>query len=848
MTNHEIVNSDIDALVKENPFVLIFLPNTNELQRFVIAGAFDELVKNHQLHYVLPSNEAAKMRSAAPDILTSSNTSELEIAPERFAIWSDLFQSACYHFSGLSPSFAIRANLDLRPGQWRLIRILPQRAWEPACRVIRYLLGFQSWPKAVRSRLDGWFYVLRSSIMKPEKYGLIHDKTYTTVVNTTLQRLEPLQEITRLFDRVAPLYCIVPSSLLDIFCNDVVLACEREKVACVILQSGWDNLSSKGILHSRSPYLGCWGPQSKAHAIKIQSLKKDKCFNLGAPHYEFLTPASDADITEIRSQLGVGEKMRLVLFGGSFRQFDETGTLLRLEQAIEEGCLGLIKIVYRPHPWRSARKHEDSFFKYEWKHVVFDPDMSDRYVREQNEAGYIKHNVPMFDMVYLSRLLSSVDAVISPMSTLLIESLIMRKPTMAIAFGDGKHSHDPSVTSQMTHFIEAKKSGAFLWCDASDRLIDDCTVLLTPEKAETLMNARSNLLGQIVIREPGTYAERLAHFCQEKIEPDARSLRLKRASFKRITISHAYSAHRIALNYCGATHSNPIIPGYWMHGWIPEFHNDDPVFIALHKKDGQHQGYDYAAQIRNEKENIMQWVSRQDQAEYLLANGYKHVQAIGLPVIYIPKPKIPRIPGSLLVLPPHSHKTHGPDDPLANLYASVIADLKPRFEHIWVGLNEDDITKCQWVESFRRQGINVFKTTDQTDPDTLVRLVRILSGFEYVTTNGFGSHIALAAYLGAKVSVYGPFAEFPLERMKATHSVKMFPHLLQQAFELCTEDSLRKHYPFLFVEPDKASQLEAWGAHEVGESYRLSPDGLMEAFGWDRLNPSDKVIQDHVGR
>ncbi len=43
----------------------------------------------------------------------------------------------------------------------------------------------------------------------------------------------------------------------------------------------------------------------------------------------------------------------------------------------------------------------------------------------------------------------------------------------------------------------------------------------------------------------------------------------------------------------------------------------------------------------------------------------------------------------------------------------------------------------------------------------LRRLRRLFGRFEFVTTNGFGSHIAYAAAAGAKVSVFGPYAEFP---------------------------------------------------------------------------------------
>jgi hypothetical protein len=777
--------------------ILVFIPNTNELQRFVIAGALDDLARDHELHYVLPSEEADKMRAAAP-ALRHANISELRVPGERLAIWQQVFQTACAHYADLSPSFALRAKLI--PNSGRL----------------------QSMSAAER---------------------LQHDHQYQTAVEALLDGMKPLQDLVHILDRLDPLYCIIPTSLLDLFCNDVVWACDMRRISCVVLQSGWDNVSSKGILYKGKPFVGCWGPQSARHVKRIQRIPQSITHNLGAPHYEFLRPASSAEVNALRTGLGVAADERLLLFGGSFRQFDETATLQRLETAIATGQFGPVKVVYRPHPWRAARKREDSFFSHQWQHVVLDPDMHDRYVREQAEPGYIKRNVPMFDMVYLSRLLSAADAVISPMSTLLLEAMIMEKPTMAIAFTDGTHYYDPSVTSQMTHFAEAKRSAALVWCDDSERLVADCVTLLAAGTAKRQRAARRKLLADVVTREPGTYAERLAGFCRSTVEAEARKLRGKRVGDRRGTISHAYGADRIARAYCRSATVDQAVPGYWMHGWIPAYHNIHPALIALHKKPGQGTDHDFETQIRAEKEDTQQWVSRADQADYLIAHGYRHVRAIGLPITYLPDPGVRRVPGSLLVMPPHSHKAHGPGDPLAERYASAIADLKPKFDHIKVGLNEDDIAKKQWVDAFRRHGLDIFVTTDQSDPDTLVRLRRILSTFEYVTTNGFGSQIALAAYCGARVSVYGPYAEFPRERMRVTHAVKMFPALLDDAYALCTEDAVRRHYPFLFVEPDKAPVHQAWGAREVGEPFRVSPEELARLFRWSAEPGGGELIE-----
>jgi hypothetical protein len=176
--------------------------------------------------------------------------------------------------------------------------------------------------------------------------------------------------------------------------------------------------------------------------------------------------------------------------------------------------------------------------------------------------------------------------------------------------------------------------------------------------------------------------------------------------------------------------------------------------------------------------------------------------------------------------------SHGPSDPIAKAYASAIADIGRRFDHVAVCLSREDLEAHQWVDAFRGRGFEVFSAVDPYQPDALHQLKRLLCSFEYVTTNGFGSHIAYAAYCGARVSVFGPFAAMPIERMARTHAVRMFPELLGKACELCSEAPLRRNYPFLFVDPDKAVVRTGWGAHEVGEPCKAAPYELARLFGW----------------
>jgi hypothetical protein len=307
-------------------------------------------------------------------------------------------------------------------------------------------------------------------------------------------------------------------------------------------------------------------------------------------------------------------------------------------------------------------------------------------------------------------------------------------------------------------------------------------------------------------------------------------------SFQRTHISNAYGADGVARAYAGAA-DRADVPGYWMHGWLPAHHNIDPALIAQHKRPGQGPRHDYEGQIRAEKREVPQWVSREDQAAYLASHGYRKVRAIGLPLIYLPPVRVRRVPGSLLVMPPHGHESHGPGDPIADAYAEAIADVRGRFGHVAVCLSREDLEAEQWAWAFRRRGFEVFSAVDPYRPDALQQLKRLLSAFEFVTTNGFGSHIAYAAYCGARVSVFGPFAEIPLERMAKTHAVRMFPELLDRSWTLCREGTLLRRYRFLFADPDRADVRADWGAQEVGEDCKVAPAELGRLFGWTVSTP-----------
>ena len=327
-------------------------------------------------------------------------------------------------------------------------------------------------------------------------------------------------------------------------------------------------------------------------------------------------------------------------------------------------------------------------------------------------------------------------------------------------------------------------------------------------------------------------SQRLIH----DVEPVARLVRQVMRHRELVTISDLYGATADLADYCGVPQEQVRLPGYWTHGWIPQYHNTHPAFVALHKK---LKSDAYRLQIGRHKidRDEVQLVTRLDQEHYLRANGYRRVKAIGHPIVYSPRQRAQRIENSLLIMPPHGHAGPADNDDLADAYIAEAKKFSRLFTRVTVCVSSIDFIRGRWWRAFDAAGFDHVVGGEPTDPSSNRRLLRLLQTYEYVTTNAFGSHIAYAAYAGCKISIFGPFAEMPIRLMANAHAVRLYSALLPQQIDLCSESLLRRHYPELFVEPHDASERVEWGRAELGEANKLSATQMRLVFreGWSAL-------------
>jgi FkbM family methyltransferase len=293
------------------------------------------------------------------------------------------------------------------------------------------------------------------------------------------------------------------------------------------------------------------------------------------------------------------------------------------------------------------------------------------------------------------------------------------------------------------------------------------------------------------------------------------------------TLSFAYGAADLAARHCGLSLTPPFLRGRWQHGWAMPQRQFHPRALF-----GESVGSQPGERL---------WVARKDEEDYLRSQGLR-ARAVGLPVVYVPRPDVKRRPGTLLVMPIHSvgYTTHR--WPMEE-YADQVEAIRKDFDEVLVCVHPSCWEHGYWVPQFQRRGFTLIRGAHGEDRNGLRRVAALLSAVEFVTTNGMGSHLAYGAYFGAKVSVYGIYAEEKPEDLRNAPFYQENPHLMGPILKAQSEAALRRAYLWLFCHPREAVVRTTWGEEQVGHANKPSPATLRRLFGWSLLQRAGRAAR-----
>jgi hypothetical protein len=297
-----------------------------------------------------------------------------------------------------------------------------------------------------------------------------------------------------------------------------------------------------------------------------------------------------------------------------------------------------------------------------------------------------------------------------------------------------------------------------------------------------------------------------------------------------IQLNGAYGDIKALAAHAGINYIHARLKGEWQHGWIPPERNIHPELVI---------GSCGSSRL-NRRSNRF-YVARHDQVTFLKKCGYLYVEAIGHPILYVPKPTIPRIPGSLLIMPVHSTiESKTGQDQAIGAYIEYIESIKDKFTEVSACIHQCDLE--YYRNLFDSLGIPIIEGAHENDQNSYARMAALGSTFEYMTTNGFGSHVAYLSYFGARVSVAGPKPEIDYTKIDELIFYKNCPECIRLIKS--ATDRISCNYSFLARDPWLAPISSQWASKQLGEEYKITSSEAGEVlFLAKPINPLTSKIK-----
>jgi hypothetical protein len=362
--------------------ILFFVDHDIICRHFLMSGATRALEQSADVVYVFPEEGSKRFRIDPSALDLGGRHVRVTVAAERLQAWRWLL---CADQLKWRPG---RHEEALRRFRWRLL------GWRAAL-----LLTLASVPPGP--------YILQRLVARK-------------------LAAHPVTELARLIESERPDAVVHPSVLDGSFINDLSELCRKSGIPFIVAMNSWDNPSTKRSVVAMPTWLLVWGNQTKDHAVRFVGMPPDRIVPFGAAQFDVFREPPRRTRADLAKALGIPADRHLFLFAGSNAQTDEFGTLMMLDQAIDSGRLPRAVIVYRPHPWGGGGRGGSRLATARFKHVIVDPHM----------RGYITAlatgdpGITLPDYRDTHELLALVDAVISPMSTILVEAALHEKPVI----------------------------------------------------------------------------------------------------------------------------------------------------------------------------------------------------------------------------------------------------------------------------------------------------------------------------------------------------------------------------------------------------------------------------------
>jgi hypothetical protein len=447
--------------------VAVFIEHDIVYRHFVMSGVFSDLAARHRVVFVFPERGADNRRftvDADPKQL-GAEICTLPTNIARITYWRRLYQVS---------------QLRWRPGE----------AWKHLRATMRYTVG----PRASK---------LYTLLALPGIFSL-----YRRWSEARIDR-EPTA-MTQLLDRIAPDVIVHPTVLEGLFINDVIKLGRARGIPTVAIMNSWDNPSTKRAVFGKPDRLLVWGPQTKNLALTYMGMEPARVVSFGAAQFEIYRSPPRVTREAFCASYDIDPKKPILLYAGSSKGSDEFAHLQMIEDAIDGGRLPDISILYRPHPWGRGGYKGERLLDHPWRRVRIDRSM--RGYLEEIRAG--RKPIYLADYADTHDILANIDALVSPLSTIILEAMLHGKPALCF-LPDEKEGSSLPLQARHAHFREVFDNPDILLAEGDHALLGCLASLMARVSDPEMPERLARTCAFFVEPHKQSYGERLCAFLEE---------------------------------------------------------------------------------------------------------------------------------------------------------------------------------------------------------------------------------------------------------------------------------------------------------------------------------------------
>jgi len=239
--------------------------------------------------------------------------------------------------------------------------------------------------------------------------------------------------------------CLIMTGGFGNFVLSLINILNNRKINFSIMYAGMDNIYTKVPMFHQPNKIFVWGRHMQNFANKIYNGEN---IIIGVAQYQnyfqFLSNPNRKNLInkhriEINKLHNLNHNKKIILYAGPVHPYDETSDLDIISETLDKYNLNSkYQILFRPHPHRKFIKGSN-FYNKKYKNIFIDSTVISNYKKSLTKSN--SYLDKMTDPYYFVKLLTNIDLIISPLSTMVMEAAIFDKPCVVIGYGGLKNKY-----------------------------------------------------------------------------------------------------------------------------------------------------------------------------------------------------------------------------------------------------------------------------------------------------------------------------------------------------------------------------------------------------------------------